>query len=189
MKITKEKTKYHNYALESAFDQTLVDYCLFLKKTFGWQEFQWDMSEKKWRFKDPELIIMLKEKFKDTEFGEDIDDDLLTHQKETAKAQEQAKNSKRIKEADTSILKLNGVKGDLYEYQKLGIEFLLNSGGRALLADSPGVGKTAQALGYIAHSNFKRNLIVCPASVKFSWENEIVKWTKMTIQLMFLFTK
>lgn len=73
----------------------------------------------------------------------------------------------------------NGLKEQLYDYQKIGIEFLLNSGGRALLADSPGVGKTAQALGYIVSAGHKRNLIVCPASVKFAWENEIDKWTHL----------
>lgn len=76
-------------------------------------------------------------------------------------------------------MEIKNIKGKLYEYQKVGIEFLLNSGGRALLADSPGVGKTAQALGYVAHSGHKRTLIVCPASVKFSWEMEIEKWTKL----------
>jgi len=77
-------------------------------------------------------------------------------------------------------MEIKGIKGDLYEYQKLGIEFLLNSGGKALLADSPGVGKTAQALGYLTHSNHARTLIICPASVKFSWESEIEKWTNLT---------
>ena len=77
------------------------------------------------------------------------------------------------------VMEINNVKGKLYDYQKVGIEFLLNSGGRALLADSPGVGKTAQALGYIAHAGHKRSLIVCPASVKFAWESEIAKWTKL----------
>lgn len=75
--------------------------------------------------------------------------------------------------------KINGIRGTLYDYQKTGIEFLLNSGGRALLADSPGVGKTAQALGFITHSGHKRTLVVCPASVKFSWENEVAKWTTL----------
>jgi SWI/SNF-related matrix-associated actin-dependent regulator 1 of chromatin subfamily A len=76
-------------------------------------------------------------------------------------------------------MEVRGIKGKLYDYQKEGIEFLLNSGGRALLADSPGVGKTAQALGYIAHSGHKRSLIVCPASVRYAWESEIEKWTKL----------
>ena len=77
-------------------------------------------------------------------------------------------------------MEVNGIKGNLYEYQKLGVEFFLNSGGRALLADSPGVGKTVQALGFLTHTQYKRSLIVCPASVKFSWENEIDKWTNLS---------
>lgn len=77
------------------------------------------------------------------------------------------------------MLEIKGIKGNLYEYQKEGVEFLINSGGRALLADSPGVGKTAQALGYITHMGFDRTLVVCPASVKFSWENEVEKWTDL----------
>lgn len=179
MKITKEETKYHKYALESKYDQTLVDYCIFLKQTFGWQEYHWDMQEKKWRFKDPELIIMLKDKFKDVEFGDGIEKDLKIHAEDKIKTAEQANNAIRIKEATTSSLEIKGIKGDLYEYQKLGVEFLVNSGGRAMLTDAPGVGKSAQALGFITHNDFKRNLIVCPASVKYSWENEIKKWTNM----------
>ena len=77
-------------------------------------------------------------------------------------------------------MEIIGIKQPLYEYQKVGVEFLVNSGGRALLADSPGVGKTAQALGYISHSGFKRALVVCPASVKFAWESEIEKWTNLS---------
>lgn len=77
------------------------------------------------------------------------------------------------------MAEIKNIKGNLYEYQKAGINFLLNSGGRALLADSPGVGKTAQALGYIASAGHKRNLIICPASVKFAWESEIEKWTHL----------
>lgn len=84
------------------------------------------------------------------------------------------------------MMEINGIKKnvELYDYQKVGVEFLLNSGGRALLADSPGVGKTAQALGYLTHSGHRRSLVVCPASVKFSWEAEIDKWTHLTSFVM-----
>ena len=78
------------------------------------------------------------------------------------------------------MFQVKGIKNELYEYQKLGVEFLVNSGGRALLADSPGVGKTAQALGFLTHNGHKRSLVVCPASVKFSWESEVKKWTSLT---------
>jgi len=38
-------------------------------------------------------------------------------------------------------------------------------------------GKTIQAIGYAQHTEQPRVLVVCPASVKFSWEMEITKWT------------
>lgn len=40
-------------------------------------------------------------------------------------------------------------------------------------------GKTAQSLAYIAHSKKKKTLVVCPASVKYSWSSETEKWTKL----------
>ena len=179
MKIIKEKTKYHEYALESEYSPELVNYCQFLKETFGWQEFQWDSEDKKWRFHDPSVISMLKNKFKETEIPEEVSSDVTRYEDLLADAKKKQENAIRIKEATTSNLKIKNIKGELYEYQKLGVEFLMNSGGRALLADSPGVGKTAQALAYIVQMGFKRNLIICPASVKFSWESEVKKWTKM----------
>lgn len=172
MKIIKEKTNYHTYALESEYSRPLVEYCQYLKNTLGWQEFQWDADNKKWRFKNPEIIIMMKDKFPTLEVDPEVQNEIVLEEKQVETAQQ-------IKEAKVSTIDLKGVKGNLYEYQKLGIEFLLNSGGRALLADSPGVGKTAQSLGYLAHSGYKRTLIVCPASVKFSWESEIEKWTNL----------
>lgn len=177
MKILKNKTIYHEYALENDYDNQVVSYCKFLKETFGWKEFQWDSIRKVWRFSDPMLITMIKEKFEDTDLGEVIND-VNKYEIERKEEKERFNNGIRIKKATTTNFRPEGIKGELYAYQNIGIEFLLNSGGRALLADSPGVGKTAQYLGYAVHSGFKRNLIVCPASVKFSWESEIKKWTK-----------
>jgi len=179
MRILKDETLYHTYSLESEYHKELVDYCQFLKKAFGWREFQWDQDNKKWRFKDPAIISMMRDKFSDIIIGDDVREDLNLYIKKIEIEKEKEHNANRIKEAEKSSIQIKGIKGDLYEYQKLGIEFLINSGGRALLADSPGVGKTVQALGYITHMEYKRNLVVCPASVKFSWEGEAEKWTNL----------
>lgn len=72
----------------------------------------------------------------------------------------------------------------LYEYQKEGVVFLEQSGGRAIVADQPGVGKTAQALAYIARNDLERSLVVCPASVKSSWKKEIEKWTNLSYEII-----
>src|SRR3990167_821623 len=70
--------------------------------------------------------------------------------------------------------------GQLYGYQRDGVEFFKRSGGRAVNADAPGVGKSAQALTYIKETNKKRSLIVSPATMKYVWEDEVKKWTDLT---------
>jgi len=40
-------------------------------------------------------------------------------------------------------------------------------------------GKTAQAIGYLVHNNIKKTLVVCPAIVKYAWEDEIIKLTDL----------
>jgi SWI/SNF-related matrix-associated actin-dependent regulator 1 of chromatin subfamily A len=81
---------------------------------------------------------------------------------------------------DDVVLNLSKIKGSLYEYQKDGIKFLVGSRGRAIIADSPGTGKSALTLGYIVHSKKDKILIVCPASMKYVWEAEVEKWTDLS---------
>jgi SNF2 family DNA or RNA helicase len=61
----------------------------------------------------------------------------------------------------------------LFPFQKTGIEWLAAQYG-ALLADSPGLGKTAQAL--LAAPYPAPLLIVCPSSAKPVWDREIPIW-------------
>ncbi len=61
-------------------------------------------------------------------------------------------------------------------YQALGVDhmrFIVRTGA-ALLADEPGLGKSAQAL--IALKPCKRTLIVCPAVVVGHWADQIKRW-------------
>lgn len=64
-------------------------------------------------------------------------------------------------------------------YQRAGVRFLLdamkNFSG-VLLADEMGLGKTLQALSIIAlSSGLRKILVLCPASVKYVWADEIDK--------------
>lgn len=70
-------------------------------------------------------------------------------------------------------LSIPGIRKSLYPFQKKGVKFLLENGGRGIIADSMGLGKTLQALSYSAYTNKKKVLVVCPASVKYSWKKEI----------------
>lgn len=68
---------------------------------------------------------------------------------------------------------------NLYNFQKEGIEFAIKKGGRFLLADEMGVGKTIQAIGVSAM--FQEEwpvMILCPSSLKYNWRDEILNWLK-----------
>ena len=64
----------------------------------------------------------------------------------------------------------------LYPYQRVGVRFVERADGRCLIADAPGLGKTAQAIGYAQYKNLK-TIIVCPLSVVVNWQREIKKFT------------
>jgi SNF2 family DNA or RNA helicase len=61
---------------------------------------------------------------------------------------------------------------ELFQHQKEGIEFLKDKK-KALLCDSPGLGKSRQAIVAAGDSTIRNVLIVCPASLKINWEREI----------------
>jgi len=85
------------------------------------------------------------------------------------------KNKKEIKKY--SFAQIPKFNFELYPYQKSGILFLEKRKGRALIADEMGLGKTIQALAWsYMHPELMPVLIICPAVVKYNWENEINKW-------------
>lgn len=66
-------------------------------------------------------------------------------------------------------------KNSYMPYQKDGIARLV-SDASVLLADEMGLGKTIQAIGLINSLDLHRVLIVCPASLKLNWLDELNKW-------------
>ncbi len=75
----------------------------------------------------------------------------------------------------------------LLPYQLDGIAFAA-SAGRAILADEMGLGKTIQAVGvaeFLAREvGIKKVLVVCPASLKSQWRNEIERYCDRGTQLI-----
>lgn len=59
-----------------------------------------------------------------------------------------------------------------YDHQKTGIEFLTCRSG-AILADDMGLGKTYQSIISALEVGAKKVLIVCPASMKITWQREL----------------
>jgi SNF2 family DNA or RNA helicase len=69
---------------------------------------------------------------------------------------------------------------DLFPHQRAGVEFLATAR-RALLADEPGLGKTAQAIRGLKMLHDRGEqvfpaLIVCPNTLKKNWQREFEKW-------------
>lgn len=60
-------------------------------------------------------------------------------------------------------------------YQTWAMTALQSMGYRAILADEMGLGKTSTALWAVDNSKLTRLLVVCPASVKFNWQSEILE--------------
>lgn len=84
---------------------------------------------------------------------------------------EHHKNVARAKEDETLY---SGSYGSvLRPYQKKGVAFL-RVAGRALLADQMGLGKTLQIIA--AGEGKDANLILCPATNKYGWADEVKKW-------------
>lgn len=65
---------------------------------------------------------------------------------------------------------------DLYSFQKKGVSFIEDRGGRALIADEMGLGKTIQALAYLAkHPEIRPVFFIVPATLKENWRREALK--------------
>ncbi|XP_025420462.1 SWI/SNF-related matrix-associated actin-dependent regulator of chromatin subfamily A-like protein 1 isoform X1 [Sipha flava] len=87
------------------------------------------------------------------------------------------KTSERI-ETDLSKIDLSCIGNDwlgkLFPFQKIGIQFGVSKKGRCIIADDMGLGKTIQAIGIVKYYlNDFPLLIVCPSSMRYTWEEEI----------------
>jgi SNF2 family DNA or RNA helicase len=74
----------------------------------------------------------------------------------------------------------SAMKAELYPYQKEGVDFALFRKA-VIIADDMGLGKTIQAIATAVLKknifDFKKTLVVCPASLKEQWKKEIEKFS------------
>ncbi len=74
------------------------------------------------------------------------------------------------------VTELKTILPEFRDYQLEGVQFI-EKNGRGLIADEMGLGKTAQAVGFLkVHPEQLPALIICPATLKFSWRDQIMKW-------------
>lgn len=171
-----------NISITHKYDQNLVDKYHFIK------EIKWNSGFKYWEcniknadyetcrffFKIHKEIprfdwLISDEAFKAVKARIDWHENQLRKNKEI----------KELKEKKDINLDLSFMKMEPYPYQKVGIAFLNKIHGVGMVGDSMGLGKTLQAIGYTAQNNL-RTVIVCPASLKYNWKNEIAKFTNKT---------
>jgi SWI/SNF-related matrix-associated actin-dependent regulator 1 of chromatin subfamily A len=63
---------------------------------------------------------------------------------------------------------------ELFQHQKVGIQFLQDCNGLAIIADEQGLGKTKLTALWVILQNFEKILIVTPCTAKSVWKNELI---------------
>lgn len=129
---------------------------------------KWNGDEKHWEFPAVHLPKIMK-LFPTATFSESA-------QKLLGKLTERREHLDEIRELEDTEFEIPGLQLQLYNYQRVGVRFVDRAGGRCLIADAPGLGKTVQAIAYAQLHNLK-TLIVCPLSVVVNWQREIKKFT------------
>jgi len=114
-------------------------------------------------------------KFKFTNLSNEDVEKLKNEYIERNKRTELAPLNKKL-DLDVSDMDFSFMKMQPYPYQKQAVKFFDVAGGISILGDQPGVGKTLSLISYAIKNKFK-TLIICPASLKLNWRNEIQKFT------------
>ena len=91
------------------------------------------------------------------------------------------------RDPDGHPLRKQLLKTELLPYQLDGIAFAVGAG-RSVLADDMGLGKTIQGIGVAEllarEAGIRRVLVVCPASLKSQWRNEVHRFAGRDVQLV-----
>jgi SNF2 family DNA or RNA helicase len=86
-----------------------------------------------------------------------------------------AKETVALSMAEDATLELPPLGGELRPFQRAGVQYALAQR-RTFLADEQGLGKTVQALAALEADGAYPAVVVCPASLKLTWEREAGHW-------------
>ena len=121
-----------------AYSAEHIEFARLLKENFGWMRFNYDADVKGWVFSEPIFVDVLRQKYPTINVSPEvykIVKEALQIQDERIEKEHKLAEIQNKKDSD---LVIEGMKRELYPYQKVGVEFLMAAKGRAIIADQPG---------------------------------------------------
>lgn len=140
--------------------------------------FRWDPARKQWTTKSLDVAKKLVKAFDaEAQKALEAEEEKKTATKAISNASQPSEGFSCPSPADKHF----------YPYQLAGVQFAVNRPS-TLLADEMGVGKTAQATGVINSTDVKDVLVICPASLKLNWMNELTGWLSKPARVVVLYS-
>ncbi len=169
-KLKSGKIKIKGIALYSRYKD--AEKCREIKREFGGR---WSPGRKRWHYPLDFKVVDFAEKLWRKDNIKLEKSNMLKEWYE--KEKEKRQKAKKIKEKeDVKPSELDTDLTDtLYDFQRVGTKFLAENNG-AILADDMGLGKTITSIAACDHINASKILVICPATLKINWKNEIQKW-------------
>ena len=134
--------------------------------------FRWDRLEKRWWTDDPHIA---------SQFIDVADESTKAMLQPVLSTRETARELSTAVSSDLDVPCPDGL--EYLPYQIAGIQYAA-SRPATLIGDEMGLGKTIQAIGLINYDTaIKRVLIVCPASLRLNWRNELRRWLTRNLTL------
>jgi SWI/SNF-related matrix-associated actin-dependent regulator of chromatin subfamily A-like protein 1 len=107
--------------------------------------------------------------------GVRVDERLRELLEELTEEHDRAAATVALSYADDAELDGLPLGGELYPFQRAGVRYAL-ARRRTFIADEQGLGKTVQALATLEADDAFPAVVICPASMKLTWERESSHW-------------
>jgi SWI/SNF-related matrix-associated actin-dependent regulator 1 of chromatin subfamily A len=158
-------------AVSFPYDPKVVNAVRALEKRW------WDGTNKAWLVPDDlESFDKAVAALEDFGLTINIPEAMSAHYASERDRRGQALQASRASTSDIDV----PTKLPLLPFQKAGVAFIELHNGRALVADPMGLGKSAQAIGWlIRHPEALPALIIVPATLRISWVREIAKFSDL----------
>ncbi len=178
--------EFGNIYLVHKFDKGLVDKYHFIKQIKWQPNFKyWDCDVSTADYETCRFLLKIYKEAPQYDWlvSEDAYEKIKSRLDYHESIIQQSREIKEIKSKVDIDIDLSYLKLPPFPYQKVGIAFLDKIHGVGMIGDEMGLGKSLSAIGYTSARKLK-TIIVCPASLKYNWQNEIKKFTNLTSFVM-----